>query len=155
MLARALVTDPELLLADEPTSMQDASTRMDLINLLKAYLKKGMSLIFVTHDLFLAKAMTQRGIVLYRGRVCETGPTDLLLRDPLHPYTKALVSALPKLGKPVEVKVKRKTLPTGFKGCSYFALCPYGFDRCKDLPPLKQLGERSVACFIGDTFQET
>jgi len=155
MLARALVTDPELLLADEPTSMQDASTRMDLINLLKAYLKKGMSLIFVTHDLLLAKAMTQRGIVLYRGRVCETGPTDLLLRDPLHPYTKALVSALPKLGKPVEVKVKRKTLPTGFKGCSYFALCPYGFDRCKDLPPLKQLGERSVACFIGDTFQET
>lgn len=156
MLARALITDPKLLLADEPTSMQDVSTRMDLINLLKVYLKNGMSMIFVTHDLLLAKAMTLRGIVLYRGRMCETGPTHLLLRDPLHPYTKALVSALPKLGKPIEVKVKRRPLPVGFKGCPYLALCPYGFDRCKDLPPMKQLSDaRSVACFMGDTSQET
>ena len=108
MLSRALITDPKLLFADEPTSMQDVSTRWDLVNLLKNYHQRGMSLIFVTHDLLLAKTITQKGIVLYRGLVCEEGPTASLLTDPLHPYTKALSAALPRLGKAIKIKAKRK-----------------------------------------------
>ena len=74
MLARALITDPKLLFADEPTSMQDVSTRWDLVNQLKNYHQRGMSLVFVTHDLLLAKTITQRGIVLYRGQCAKKDP---------------------------------------------------------------------------------
>ncbi|WP_213699123.1 ABC transporter ATP-binding protein [Acetomicrobium sp.] len=149
MLARALVTDPKLLFADEPTSMQDASTRMDLVNLIRGHHRRGMSLIFVTHDLLLAKAIAERGIVLYKGHMCETGHTGPLLKDPLHPYTMALSAALPRLGKPIEIKTKRRPLPPHWKGCPYFPLCPYASDRCHALPPLKKIGDdRSVACFL-------
>lgn len=149
MLARALITDPKLLFADEPTSMQDVSTRWDLVNQLKNYHQRGMSLIFVTHDLLLAKTITQKGIVLYRGLVCEEGPTALLLTDPLHPYTKALSAALPRLGRPIKIKAKRKPLPSSWEGCVYFSLCPYVFDKCKLPPPLKEVKDgRKVACFL-------
>lgn len=149
MLSRALITDPKLLFADEPTSMQDVSTRWDLVNLLKNYHQRGMSLIFVTHDLLLAKTITQKGIVLYRGLVCEEGPTASLLTDPLHPYTKALSAALPRLGRAIKIKAKRKPLPPSWEGCVYFSLCPYVFDKCKLSPTLKEVeGGRRVACFL-------
>ena len=96
-IARALVLEPELLLCDEPTSMQDASTRGDILRILQRRQEAGMSMIFVTHDLFLARKAASRGLVLYRGEAVEEGFCRDFLASPQHPYTKALVAALPKL----------------------------------------------------------
>jgi len=96
-IARALILDPELLLCDEPTSMQDASTRGEIIGILAKRQQSGMSMIFVTHDLFLARKAAPRGIVLHKGLVVEEGLCRDILSAPKHPYTRALVAALPRL----------------------------------------------------------
>jgi peptide/nickel transport system ATP-binding protein len=96
-IARALVLDPELLLCDEPTSMQDASTRGEILRILQRRQEAGMSMIFVTHDLFLARKAARRGLVLHRGKIVEEGLCRNFLASPEHPYTKALVAALPRL----------------------------------------------------------
>ena len=96
-LARALMLAPELLLCDEPTSMQDVSTRGDIIDALKRRAANGMSLVFVTHDLILAGRAAERILVMKDGLVCEEGPSQKLLSSPSHPYTKALMEAVPRL----------------------------------------------------------
>lgn len=96
-LARALALNPELLLCDEPTSMQDASTRGEIIEILRRRAENGMSLLLVTHDLKLAACAAENIIVLKEGRICESGPSGKILSSPSHPYTIALIEALPKL----------------------------------------------------------
>ena len=96
-LARALMLGPELLLCDEPTSMQDASTRGEIIEALRRRTEKGMSMLFVTHDLRLAAYAAEKIIVLKDGKICESGPSREIMQAPQHPYTKALIDALPKL----------------------------------------------------------
>ena len=96
-LARALILEPELLLCDEPTSMQDASTRSDIVDLLCERVTYGMSMIFVTHDLYLARAAAEKGMILLRGECCEEGATQKLLSFPKHRYTRRLIDATPTL----------------------------------------------------------
>jgi len=96
-VARALILAPELLLCDEPTSMQDASTRMDVVNVLLRAVKDGAAMVFVTHDLALASRVADRVVVLYRGRIVETGNAREVLASPRAEYTKLLVGALPRL----------------------------------------------------------
>jgi peptide/nickel transport system ATP-binding protein len=96
-VARALILAPELLLCDEPTAMQDVSTRAEVMEVLNRRAEAGMSMILVTHDLLLARRAARRAIVLYRGRVVESGGTDELLERPTHSYTRALLAALPRL----------------------------------------------------------
>jgi len=96
-IARALMLGPELLLCDEPTSMQDASTRGEIIDALAKRVKAGMSMLFVTHDLLLAAHASQKMIVLKDGKICERGAAREILSSPKHPYTRALIEALPKL----------------------------------------------------------
>ena len=98
-IARALILDPELLLCDEPTSMQDASTRGEILRILRRRQEAGMSMVFVTHDLFLARRAAERGVVLHRGVMVEEGLCRNFLKAPVHPYTRALVEALPRLGR--------------------------------------------------------
>ena len=96
-VARALILGPELLLCDEPTGMQDVSTRGEVLEVLRKRVEGGMSMVMVTHDLILARKSTARGIVLRRGEVVDKGDTAALLAHPEHEYTRALVAALPKL----------------------------------------------------------
>lgn len=96
-LARALMLGPELLLCDEPTSMQDASTRGEIIEALRRRTTRGMSMLFVTHDLRLAAFAAEKIIVLKDGKICESGPSREIMQTPRHPYTKALIDALPRL----------------------------------------------------------
>ena len=96
-LARALMLSPDLLLCDEPTSMQDASTRGEIIEILRRRTDNGMSMIFVTHDLMLAAFAARKIIVLKEGKVCESGTAREVLSSPKHQYTKALLDALPKI----------------------------------------------------------
>ena len=97
-LARALMLGPELLLCDEPTSMQDASTRGEIIEALRRRTATGMSMLFVTHDLRLAAFAAEEIIVLKDGKICESGPSREIMQTPRHPYTKALIDALPTAG---------------------------------------------------------
>ena len=96
-LARALILEPELLLCDEPTAMQDVSTRGEVLEVLGKRVRGGMSMILVTHDLLLARYAAARALVLYRGEVVEAGSTARLLERPAHSYTRALLDALPRL----------------------------------------------------------
>lgn len=96
-LARALMLEPELLLCDEPTSMQDVSTRGDIIAVLARYVKRGMSLIFVTHDLKLAARAAKYILVMQGGCLCEEGPSAEVLAHPQTSYTKDLIAAIPVL----------------------------------------------------------
>jgi peptide/nickel transport system ATP-binding protein len=97
-VARALILEPELLLCDEPTAMQDVSTRGEVLEVLKRRVTGGMSMILVTHDLLLARYAAARGLVLYKGEVVESGQTAELLERPSHDYTRSLLAALPRLG---------------------------------------------------------
>jgi peptide/nickel transport system ATP-binding protein len=96
-VARALILDPELLLCDEPTAMQDVSTRGEVLEVLNRRVAAGMSMVLVTHDLLLARYAAARGVVLYKGEIVESGNTGELLEHPSHSYTRALLAALPKL----------------------------------------------------------
>ena len=96
-IARALALSPRLLLADEPTSMQDVSTRTDIIELLEKMAEQGTSLIFVTHDLMLAAAAAEKIMVMKDGTLCEQGNSLEVLRNPQHPYTKALLASVPSM----------------------------------------------------------
>lgn len=96
-IARALILEPELLLADEPTAMQDVSTRGEVLDVLSRRIRKGMSMILVTHDLLLARYAAEYALVLWKGEIAESGSAADLLEKPTHPYTQALLAALPRL----------------------------------------------------------
>jgi peptide/nickel transport system ATP-binding protein len=96
-VARALMLGPELLLCDEPTAMQDVSTRQEVLGVLDRRVSNGMAMIMVTHDLLLAHRAAKRGIVLYKGEIVDFGDTSSLLKHPSHEYTKSLLAALPRI----------------------------------------------------------
>jgi peptide/nickel transport system ATP-binding protein len=96
-VARALILNPELLLCDEPTAMQDVSTRGEVLEVLNRRVGEGMSMILVTHDLLLARRAAERAMVLYKGEIVESGDSAGLLNHPAHAYTRALLAALPRL----------------------------------------------------------
>ncbi|GHS97752.1 oligopeptide ABC transporter ATP-binding protein [Synergistales bacterium] len=97
-VARALILEPKLLLADEPTAMQDVSTRAEVLEVLNRRVQRGMSIILVTHDLFLAGRAAERIAVLYKGEIVEEGESQTVIANPSHDYTRELLSALPRLG---------------------------------------------------------
>ncbi|GHV38064.1 oligopeptide ABC transporter ATP-binding protein [Synergistales bacterium] len=96
-VARALILEPKLLLADEPTAMQDVSTRAEVLDALNRRVRSGMSMILVTHDLLLAGRAAERIAVLYKGEIVEEGESQAVLASPRHGYTRALLAALPRL----------------------------------------------------------
>ncbi|WP_090929443.1 ABC transporter ATP-binding protein [Nonomuraea jiangxiensis] len=97
LIARALLLDIKLLVADEITSMLDASTRIDVLNLLADLKARGLGVLYITHDLSLGNYLAERTVVLRRGSVVELGPTERVFGDPLHPYTRELLAAVPRL----------------------------------------------------------
>ncbi|GGK66283.1 oligopeptide ABC transporter ATP-binding protein [Planomonospora parontospora subsp. parontospora] len=102
LIARALLLDIKLLVADEITSMLDASTRIDVLNLLAELKERGLGVLYVTHDLSLGNYLAERTVVLRNGTVVEMGLTDKVFGDPLHPYTRKLLAAVPRLNAPWE-----------------------------------------------------
>ncbi len=97
LIARALLLDIKLLVADEIISMLDASTRIDVLNLLGDLKARGLGILFITHDLSLGNYISDKTIILRRGNIVELGPTQLVFGDPRHPYTKTLLAAVPQL----------------------------------------------------------
>ena len=143
--ARAMALDPELFLADEPTSMQDASLRGEIVSVLENRVSRGMGLVLVTHDLILARRAARTGVVLYRGVAVEKGPTADLLDRPLHPYTAALSRALPRLGK--AILPPPENIPCEGAGCPYAERCERADPGCGESPSLREVSPgRFVAC---------
>jgi len=154
LIARALLLDIHFLIADEIISMLDASTRMDVLNLLVDLKARGLSVLFITHDLSLGYYISERAIILYRGSVVEMGDTGKIFSNPVHPYTRMLMASVPRLDKKwqeVEGILEATTQPVlDWQGCVYYERC--GMDErdaeCKNcFPELRQVEEEHfVAC---------
>jgi len=145
-IARALVLNPDLILADEPVSMLDVSIRAEVLNvLLSVKQKRGISIIFVTHDLALSKDVCDHLAIMYLGIIVEMGKPEELVSRPYHPYTQALIAAVP-IPDPAAAKVKvlaKGEIPTNVSppsGCRYHTRCPIAKQICKEnVPPLEQV----------------
>lgn len=150
LIARALLLDIQFLVADEIISMLDASTRIDVLNLLADLKLRGLSILFITHDLSLAHYISERAVILYRGTVAEMGATEKIFDNPLHPYTQMLVASVPRLDKKWDVvEMELKTRPFARNGgCVYYDRCPVAEGGCaKDRPNLIEVeSEHFVAC---------
>ena len=110
LIARALLINVKLLVADEIISMLDASTRIDVLNLLAMLKEKGLSVLFITHDLSLGYYISNKAIILYKGVIVERGSTDKVFLNPIHPYTQNLLDSVPRLDMKWEDIPKRKEL---------------------------------------------
>ena len=157
VLARALVLRPKIIIADEPVSMLDVSIRAEILYLMKNIQKKNnISFIYITHDLATARHFGQEIIILYLGKIMETGSINKVLLEPRHPYTQALIDAIsePDPSNLYKEKVIRINEPLDidfYSGCRFRARCPYAIEKCENVPSLETRDGRNVACFVDIT----
>jgi len=150
-LARSTVVPPEVLLCDEPTSALDVSLAATVLNLLGRLRRQlGMALLFVTHDLAAARIVADRIAVMYLGRVVEEGPADVLAADPSHPYTRALLAAVPGEGIGGRLAGEPASPLRPPSGCTFHPRCPVALDECRThIPVTVTFGlqnDRACAC---------
>ena len=154
VLARALATDPALLVCDEPISALDVSIQAQVMNLLcEVQERTGIAMLFVSHDLRAVRQVSRRVAVMYLGRIVEEGDPDAVLHDPAHPYARALVSAIPQPGRRGDRIVLRGDPPNPAArptGCAFHPRCPVAGPLCRrEAPALKLRGDgRLVACHV-------
>ena len=154
-IARALVLEPELLVCDEPISALDVSIKSQIANLLKdLQAQMNLSILFIAHDLAAVRFSCDRVLVLYLGRVMEIAPRDVLFGNPQHPYTRALLNAVP-IPDPVRARAQREPplggeIPSPMSppsGCVFRTRCPLAIGRCaEEVPALRAVGDSLVAC---------
>ncbi len=159
MIAMALACRPELLICDEPTTALDVTIQAQILDLIKSLNKEtGTAVIMITHDLGVVSELCERVIVMYTGRIMEEAPAEELFSRPLHPYTRGLLKAIPKIQKDREPLYNIEgTVPNPLEpveGCSFWPRCKEATERCrKEAPPVSSPSEaRFVACWkYGDT----
>ena len=154
-IARALILEPSLLICDEPVSALDVSVQAQILNLLREMkARMGLTMLFISHDLAVVKNVSDRVAVMYLGRICELAPSEALYRAPAHPYTAALMSAIPVPDptQPVrQVKLAASDLPSPMdppSGCRFRTRCPRAEARCAaDMPQPREIAPgHQVAC---------
>ncbi|WP_199737842.1 ABC transporter ATP-binding protein [Falsigemmobacter faecalis] len=157
VIARALALNPEFVICDEAVASLDVSMQAQIINLLKDLQDRlGLSYLFIAHDLAVVRAASHRIAVLYAGQVVETAPRSDLFRTPLHPYTRALLDAVPRARRrgerPPVLGGEVPSLLNKPKGCNFSTRCPLANDHCRRVEPaLRSFGPRQVAChFAGE-----
>ena len=161
-LARAMLLDPVFMVADEPVSMLDVSVRAEVLNMLQQMREqKGTAILFITHDIAVARYLSDRIAVMYLGKIVELGPATEVIDNPLHPYTRALISATPspdpderagraaiggELAKPIDPP----------PGCRFAPRCPWVREACRRVEPVLRpynQTEHSVACLLSEEDQ--
>jgi oligopeptide/dipeptide ABC transporter ATP-binding protein len=160
-IAIALAAEPELLIADEPTTALDVTVQAGIIRLLDALRReRGLSVVLITHDLGVMSAIADRIAVFYAGRVVETGPRDSLLRHPRHPYTRALLDALPHPELPADHPLVpiagAPPAPAAVpEGCAFHPRCAHRVESCAiSVPELVHDGLRAFACPVDPFVRE-
>jgi len=147
-IARALILNPRFIVCDEPIAALDVSVQAQIVNLLKELQQQmGLTYLFISHDLRMIRYIADEVAVMYLGKIVEKAPTEMLFQNPLHPYTQALLSAIP-LPDPVAEKKRTRIVLAGEvpsplhppKGCGFCSRCPKVMDVCKNtVPPLKEV----------------
>lgn len=154
-IARAVITDPQLIICDEPVSALDVSVQAQILNLLEDMKARyGLTLVFVAHDLAVVKNVSDRVAVMYLGKMCEIGPPDTLYDHPAHPYTEALIAAIPLPDPTIDASQVRHLggeLPSPLdppSGCRFRTRCPRAQELCSSAEPqMQKVGENHyVAC---------
>lgn len=152
VIAIALLLDPQLIIADEPTTALDVTIQADIMELmLELCLSNQISLILISHDLGVVSQMTERTMVMYAGRIIETGRTRAIINDPQHPYTQGLINALPQQTEPggrlKQIPGRMPSLGAAPRGCPFHPRCEFASDICRnERPAISQFGAVQVAC---------
>lgn len=153
-IARALVLNPEFILADEPVSALDVSIQAQVINLIKMLKEKcNITFLLITHDLSVIKYLADRVAIMYLGEIVELGKTEDIFKNPLHPYTKALLSSAPQINKQDRKIILKGDLPSPAdlpKGCKFHTRCPWAMEKCKTCIPDEKGILHKVRCFLYD-----
>jgi oligopeptide/dipeptide ABC transporter ATP-binding protein len=155
-IARALSSEPKLIVCDEPTSALDVSVQAQVLNLMSDLQEEfGLTYLFISHDLTVVHHMADRIGVLYLGRLVEEAPSDKLFEDPKHPYTQMLLNAAPKMdGFGREVEPPKGEIPDPINppsGCAFHPRCPFAVDRCKrERPEMREIGSSRAACHLAE-----
>jgi len=158
-IARALILNPEFVVLDEPTSSLDVSVQAEILNLLKRLREEfNLTYVFITHDLSLARIVTEKIAIMYLGKIMEYGETESVFKNPLHPYTKALFSVIPKLDPKKRAKkiILKGEIPSPVNpplGCRFHTRCMEKIGEiCEKIsPPLKEIEEKHfVSCHLYD-----
>jgi peptide/nickel transport system ATP-binding protein len=154
-IARSLALDPKFLILDEPTSALDVSVQAQVLNLIGSLQRrKKLTYLFITHDLHVVNHIADRILVMYLGKLVEAGPVQSVFEQPLHPYTRALLSAIPQADPGarkkrllLEGEVPSPINPIG--GCRFHSRCPDVASICRETEPeFRRMGERQVACHL-------
>ncbi|GLV84636.1 peptide ABC transporter ATP-binding protein [Streptomyces lavendulae subsp. lavendulae] len=162
VIAAALMGDPVLLMADEPTTALDVTSQAEVIAVLATLRERfGTGLLFVTHDLDLAAAISDRVYVMYAGRIAESGPAEALFARPRHPYTAALLASTPRMegprGRLAAIDGQPPDLREPLRGCAFAARCPLATEICDERAPLPSPApgrpDHSAACHHSDLLE--
>ena len=151
-IARALVLEPEFILADEPVSALDVSIQAQIINLIKELKEKcNITFILITHDMSVIRYLADRIAVMYLGEIVELGKTEDVFANPLHPYTKALLNAVPQIDGKNNNNILKGDLPSPADlptGCKFHTRCPRVMEKCKNCIPKDIGNSHIVKCFL-------